>query len=80
MSFPPASLCHFLILGHSAGVIGLQTSISLLEAGYRVLLIGQYFPGDESIEYTSPWYVAIASLIYSLFFFRAAAVRTHTTA
>lgn len=38
-----------------AGVIGLQTSISLLEAGYRVCIIGKHLPGDESIEYTSPW-------------------------
>jgi D-amino-acid oxidase len=27
------------------------------------LIIGKHFPGDESIEYTSPWYVSILSLI-----------------
>ena len=39
----------------SAGVAGLQTSISLRKAGYEVVIIGKYFPGDKSIEYTSPW-------------------------
>ncbi|KAH9204904.1 hypothetical protein DL95DRAFT_471077 [Leptodontidium sp. 2 PMI_412] len=38
-----------------AGVIGLQTAILLLEAGYRVAIIGKHFPGHESIGYTSPW-------------------------
>ncbi|KAE9366356.1 nucleotide-binding domain-containing protein [Stipitochalara longipes BDJ] len=38
-----------------AGVTGLQTSISLLQAGYRVFIIAKHLPGDESIEYTSPW-------------------------
>lgn len=39
----------------SAGVIGLQTAISLLEAGYKVTIVAKHFPGDLSIEYTSPW-------------------------
>jgi glycine/D-amino acid oxidase-like deaminating enzyme len=38
-----------------AGVTGLQTSISLLRAGFRVFIIAKHLPGDESIEYTSPW-------------------------
>ncbi|KAF2100780.1 nucleotide-binding domain-containing protein [Rhizodiscina lignyota] len=38
-----------------AGVTGLQTSVSLLEAGYGVTIIAKHFPGDKSIEYTSPW-------------------------
>ncbi|KAF2477513.1 FAD dependent oxidoreductase [Lindgomyces ingoldianus] len=46
-----------VILG--AGVIGLQTAVSLLEAGYNVTIIAKHFPGDESIEYTSPWAGAI---------------------
>ncbi|KAE9986143.1 hypothetical protein EG328_006405 [Venturia inaequalis] len=44
---------HVVVLG--AGVIGLQTAISLLEAGYKVTIVAKHFPGDLSIEYTSPW-------------------------
>lgn len=40
-----------------AGVTGLQTSISLRQAGYQVVLLAKHFPGEQSIEYTSPWYV-----------------------
>jgi hypothetical protein len=43
---------------HSAGVIGLQIAISLLEEGYKVTIVAKHFPGDKSIEYTSPWYVS----------------------
>lgn len=39
----------------SAGVIGLQTAITLLQAGHEVNVIAQYFPGDEHESYTSPW-------------------------
>ncbi|KAF2658957.1 nucleotide-binding domain-containing protein [Lophiostoma macrostomum CBS 122681] len=38
-----------------AGVIGLQTSISLRQAGFEVVLLAKHFPGEQSIEYTSPW-------------------------
>ncbi|KAF2109659.1 hypothetical protein BDV96DRAFT_502229 [Lophiotrema nucula] len=38
-----------------AGVIGLQTSIFLRQAGYDVVILAKHFPGDKSIEYTSPW-------------------------
>ncbi|KAF1967372.1 nucleotide-binding domain-containing protein [Bimuria novae-zelandiae CBS 107.79] len=44
-----------LVVVIGAGVTGLQTSISLREAGYEVVLIAKHFPGDQSIEYTSPW-------------------------
>ena len=44
-----------LIIFCSAGVTGLQTAISLLEAGYEVTIKAKHFPGDQSIEYTSPW-------------------------
>jgi glycine/D-amino acid oxidase-like deaminating enzyme len=27
----------------------------LLEAGYDVTIVAKHFPGDQSIEYTSPW-------------------------
>ncbi|KAH7076066.1 hypothetical protein FB567DRAFT_152343 [Paraphoma chrysanthemicola] len=48
---------HIAVIG--AGVIGLQTAASLLEAGFKVTIIAKQFPGDESIEYTSPWAGAI---------------------
>ena len=38
-------------------MIGLQSGIDLLKAGYRVTIIAAHLPGDEAIEYTSPWYV-----------------------
>ncbi|KAF2144225.1 uncharacterized protein K452DRAFT_285474 [Aplosporella prunicola CBS 121167] len=44
---------HIVVVG--AGVIGLQTAISLLEAGYDVTVIAKHIPGDLDIEYTSPW-------------------------
>ncbi|KAF2015422.1 FAD dependent oxidoreductase [Aaosphaeria arxii CBS 175.79] len=46
-----------LIIG--AGVIGLQTAVTLLEAGYVVTILAEHSPGDESIKYTSPWAGAI---------------------
>lgn len=43
-----------IVLG--AGVTGLQTALSLLtsHAGYKVTLVATHFPGDNSINYTSP--------------------------
>jgi len=43
----------------SAGVIGLQCALSLLEEGFNVTIIAKHIPGDESIEYASPWWVLI---------------------
>jgi D-amino-acid oxidase len=40
-----------------AGVIGLQTANTLLDAGHKVTILAKHWPGDESIEYTSPWSV-----------------------
>jgi D-amino-acid oxidase len=51
MSTPSKS--HVLVLG--GGVTGLQTTLSLLKAGYSVSLVAEYLPGDTNIEYTSPW-------------------------
>jgi hypothetical protein len=56
ISPPVLFFLSLLIHERSAGVIGLQTSISLLEAGYRVFVVAKHLPGDKSIEYTSPWY------------------------
>lgn len=38
-------------------MIGLQTAITLLEAGAAVTIVAKHVPGDKSIDYTSPWYV-----------------------
>lgn len=45
-----------VILFIGAGVSGLTSAVSLLQAGYKdVTVIGQYIPGDMTTEYTSPW-------------------------
>ncbi|KAK5164412.1 hypothetical protein LTR04_001921 [Oleoguttula sp. CCFEE 6159] len=38
-----------------AGIIGLQSALFLLEAGYDVTIMAEFWPGDESVEYCSPW-------------------------
>ncbi|KAI7881278.1 nucleotide-binding domain-containing protein [Lichtheimia hyalospora FSU 10163] len=38
-----------------AGVIGLTTATLLLIEGYDVTILAKHFPGDMSIDYTSPW-------------------------
>jgi glycine/D-amino acid oxidase-like deaminating enzyme len=52
-----------------AGVIGLQTALTLLRAGYAVSVIAEFWPGDEDGMYTSPWYVhsAFKKLRYRLY-------------
>ena len=44
-----------VVLG--AGVIGLSTALELKEAfpGAGITVVAKHFPGDRSIEYTSPW-------------------------
>jgi D-amino-acid oxidase len=47
---------HIIILG--AGVTGLTTALKLnndpAPAQYDITIIAAHFPGDESIDYTSP--------------------------
>ncbi|RPB02180.1 nucleotide-binding domain-containing protein [Choiromyces venosus 120613-1] len=43
-----------VVLG--AGVIGLQTALTLLEAGHSVTIIAKFWPGEEHVEYTSSKY------------------------
>ncbi|KAI8375655.1 hypothetical protein EDC96DRAFT_600222 [Choanephora cucurbitarum] len=38
-----------------AGVIGLTTALLLRQKGYSVTIIAKHFPGDNDIEYTSPY-------------------------
>jgi hypothetical protein len=35
----------------------------LLRAGFRVFIIAKHLPGDESIEYTSPWWVLPSKIV-----------------
>jgi glycine/D-amino acid oxidase-like deaminating enzyme len=46
---------NFLVLG--AGVIGLTTALVLREKypSANITIVAKHFPGDRSIEYTSPW-------------------------
>ncbi|OAG15238.1 hypothetical protein CC77DRAFT_1025005 [Alternaria alternata] len=46
---------HVLVMG--AGVIGLTTSLVLSHAypNAKITVVAKHFPGDRSIEYTSPW-------------------------
>ncbi|KAG2216028.1 hypothetical protein INT46_007088 [Mucor plumbeus] len=37
-----------------AGVVGLTTALLLQQRGYDVTIVADHFPGDKSIEYTSP--------------------------
>ena len=46
----------YVVVG--AGVIGLYTTFSLLEKGVQgneITVLAEYLPGDESINYTSPY-------------------------
>ncbi|CAG8468552.1 4466_t:CDS:2 [Scutellospora calospora] len=38
-----------------AGVIGLTSALLLQRNGYQVKILAKHFPGDLSINYTSPW-------------------------
>ncbi|KAH7559767.1 hypothetical protein BM1_03401 [Bipolaris maydis] len=51
----PQESPHILILG--AGVIGLTTSLVLSHTypTAKITIAAKHFPGDRSIEYTSPW-------------------------
>ena len=44
---------HVLVIG--AGVIGLQTSMTLLKQGYGVSVVAEYWPGEGQPGYTSDW-------------------------
>ncbi|TQV95527.1 hypothetical protein V2A60_000717 [Cordyceps javanica] len=44
-----------LVIVLGAGVIGLQTAINLLEAGYSIAIVARDWPGDQNFGYTSMW-------------------------
>lgn len=47
---------NLLIFAIRAGVLGLTTTLRLLQAGYKnVTVIAKHMPADYDIEYTSPW-------------------------
>jgi glycine/D-amino acid oxidase-like deaminating enzyme len=41
-----------IVLG--AGVSGLTTAILLLERGFEIKIVAEFFPGDVNPNYTSP--------------------------
>ncbi|OSS53068.1 hypothetical protein B5807_02063 [Epicoccum nigrum] len=51
----PSDPQHIAIVG--AGIIGLTSSLVLAHAypNSRITIVAKHFPGDRSIEYTSPW-------------------------
>lgn len=51
----PSDPQHIAILG--AGIIGLTSSLVLAHAypNSQITIVAKHFPGDRSIEYTSPW-------------------------
>lgn len=38
-----------------AGVIGLTSALSLVEAGHTVTIVARNLPGDLTTEWASPW-------------------------
>ena len=51
-------LGHQLILLNNS-----RSAVFLAEAGYEVTVIAAHVPGDQSIEYTSPWYDRVSDAI-----------------
>ncbi|KAM0721982.1 hypothetical protein Q7P37_002908 [Cladosporium fusiforme] len=48
-----SSTRHILVVG--AGVTGLTTALFLAQAGYKVTVVAEHYPGDSSAVYASPW-------------------------
>lgn len=46
-----------------AGVAGLTTALILARKGYKITVVAQHFPGDLSIDYTSPWAVNLKKIL-----------------
>ncbi|OGM42822.1 oligopeptide transporter [Aspergillus bombycis] len=46
-----------LAIPSSAGIIGLNVALELSKRGYgqHITIMAEHLPGDESIDYTSPW-------------------------
>ncbi|EXJ93552.1 hypothetical protein A1O1_01944 [Capronia coronata CBS 617.96] len=55
---PYVQLPNYTLIDSSAGIIGLTTALTLQEQSPNsssITIIAAHFPGDESINYTSPW-------------------------
>ncbi|KAF4212387.1 hypothetical protein CNMCM8980_003907 [Aspergillus fumigatiaffinis] len=50
---PENTAAHVAIVG--AGVVGLSIALFLSDIGYNVDIVARNFPGDKSIEWSSPW-------------------------
>lgn len=46
-------MARIIVIG--AGVTGLTTALQLQSKGHNVTIVAKWFPGESSIEYTSPW-------------------------
>ncbi|WPH03121.1 Hypothetical protein R9X50_00599600 [Acrodontium crateriforme] len=44
---------HVVVIG--GGVTGLTSACLLAEAGFKLTIVAKHFPGDRSLEFTSPW-------------------------
>lgn len=55
LSHPLSPVAISANLIYRAGVTGLTSAWFLAEAGYKITVVAAHVPGDESIEYTSPW-------------------------
>lgn len=47
------TICDVGVVG--AGIIGLTTALTLVEAGYHVAVIARDLPGDMTTQWSSPW-------------------------
>lgn len=39
-----------------SGIIGLLSAEALVDVGHPVTIVAENVPGDESVEWASPWY------------------------
>ncbi|KAE8341144.1 hypothetical protein BDV24DRAFT_151341 [Aspergillus arachidicola] len=53
----PSKMAHNNIVVLGAGIIGLNVALELSKRGYgqHITVMAEHLPGDESIDYTSPW-------------------------
>jgi glycine/D-amino acid oxidase-like deaminating enzyme len=49
-----------------SGVIGLLSAFTLADAGYKVTIIARNLPGDESVDWASPWYFITSRCVHGI--------------